>query len=57
MSKNILSYKEIQLISKNKYVKSVSEKGITVTREVTRTFTYYNNYRYKWVIKKMTPME
>ena len=38
MSKKIFSEKEINELSKNKYVKKVSEKGITYTDEFKRLF-------------------
>ena len=34
MSKKLFSNKDIELLSKNKYVKKVSEKGITYTVNV-----------------------
>ncbi|KYD00148.1 hypothetical protein B4102_1160 [Heyndrickxia sporothermodurans] len=38
MSKKIFSEKEIKLLSANKYVKSVSSKGITYTDEMKHVF-------------------
>ena len=38
MSKKIFTEKEIKQLSKNKYVKSVSSKGITYTDELKRIF-------------------
>ena len=42
MSKKIFSEKEINELSKNKYVKKVSEKGITYTDEFKRLFIAEN---------------
>ena len=41
MSKKLFSNKDIELLSKNKYVKKVSEKGITYTVNVN-IFLYKN---------------
>lgn len=38
MSKKLFAEKEINLLSKNPYVKSVSSKGITYTDEFKRIF-------------------
>lgn len=38
MSKKLFSKEEIEILSKNKYVKKVSEKEITYTDEFKRTF-------------------
>ena len=38
MSKKLFSSKDIEILSKNKYVKKVSEKGITYTDEFKRLF-------------------
>lgn len=42
MSKKLFSNKDIELLSKNKYVKKVSEKGITYTDEFKRLFISEN---------------
>jgi transposase len=42
MSKKLFSDKEIKRLSSNKYVKSVSEKGITYTEEFKRMFITEN---------------
>ena len=42
MSKKLFSNKDIELLSKNKYVKRVSEKGITYTDEFKRLFISEN---------------
>ena len=42
MSKKIFSEKEINELSKNKYVKKVSEKGITYSDEFKRLFIAEN---------------
>ena len=45
MSKKLFSNKDIELLSKNKYVKNVNEKAITYTDE----FKYYLLLRMKKV--------
>ena len=45
MSKKLFTEKEIQILSKNPYVKSVSEKGITYTDEFKRIFIEENEKR------------
>ncbi|UEP94723.1 IS3 family transposase [Bacillus pacificus] len=42
MTKKLLTEKEIQILSKNRYVKSVSQKGITYTDEFKRIFIKEN---------------
>lgn len=42
MSKKLFSKEEIEILSKNKYVKNVSEKGITYTDEFKRLFIAEN---------------
>ena len=42
MSKKLFSSKDIEILSKNKYVKKVSEKGITYTDEFKRLFISEN---------------
>lgn len=42
MSKKLFSNEEIDILSKNKYVKKVSEKGITYTDEFKRLFIAEN---------------
>jgi transposase len=42
MSKKLFSVKEIKKLSSNKYVKSVSEKGITYSEEFKRIFISEN---------------
>jgi transposase len=42
MSKKIFTEKEIEILSNNKYVKNVSEKGITYTDEFKRIFISKN---------------
>ena len=42
MSKKLFSSKDIEILSKNKYVKKVSEKGITYTDEFKRLFIAEN---------------
>ncbi|SET84631.1 hypothetical protein SAMN05216389_1391, partial [Oceanobacillus limi] len=42
MSKRLFTEKEIRILSKNLYVKSVSEKGITYTDEFKRIFITEN---------------
>lgn len=42
MSKKLFSNKDIELLSKNKYVKKISEKGITYTDEFKRLFISEN---------------
>ncbi len=42
MSKKLFSDKQIKILSANKYVKSVSEKGITYTDEFKRLFITEN---------------
>ncbi|MFV8826622.1 IS3 family transposase, partial [Alkalihalobacterium sp. APHAB7] len=42
MSKKIFTVKEIKLLSANKYVKSVSTKGITYTDEFKHLFINEN---------------
>ena len=42
MSKKLFSNYEIEILSKNKYVKKVSEKGITYTDEFKRLFIAEN---------------
>lgn len=42
MSKKLFSSDEIEILSKNKYVKKVSEKGITYTDEFKRLFIAEN---------------
>lgn len=43
MSKKIFTEEEIALLSKNKYVKKVSDKWITYTDEFKRIFIVENN--------------
>lgn len=43
MSNKLFSDKEIRLLAANKYVKSVSEKGITYTEEFKRIFVAEND--------------
>ncbi len=38
MTKKLFTEKEVQALSKNRYVKSVSQKGITYTDEFKRIF-------------------
>lgn len=45
MSKKVFTEKEVQLLSKNPYVKSVSSKGITYTEEFKRIFIEKNEKR------------
>lgn len=42
MSKKLFSNNDIKILSKNKYVKKVSEKGITYTDEFKRLFIVEN---------------
>lgn len=42
MSKKLFAKEDIQILSKNKYVKKVSEKGITYTDEFKRLFIAEN---------------
>lgn len=42
MSKKLFSSKDIEILSKNKYVKKASEKGITYTDEFKRLFISEN---------------
>ncbi|CQR46056.1 hypothetical protein BN1058_00300 [Paraliobacillus sp. PM-2] len=42
MSKRLFTEKEIKILSKNLYVKSVSEKAITYTEEFKRIFIIEN---------------
>lgn len=42
MTKKLFTEKEIQILSKNPYVKSVSQKGITYTDEFKRVFIEEN---------------
>ena len=42
MSKKLFSSKDIEILSKNKYVKKVSEKGITYIDEFKRLFIAEN---------------
>ncbi|MFY0154324.1 IS3 family transposase, partial [Bacillus cytotoxicus] len=42
MTKKLFTEKEIEILSKNRYVKSVSPKGITYTDEFKRTFIKEN---------------
>lgn len=42
MSKKLFSTEEIEILSKNKYVKKVSKKGITYTDEFKRLFIAEN---------------
>ena len=42
MSKKIFTKEEIEILSKNKFVKKVSEKGITYTDEFKRLFISEN---------------
>ncbi|EEH96698.1 hypothetical protein CSBG_00324 [Clostridium sp. 7_2_43FAA] len=42
MSKKLFSNKDIELLSKNKYVKNVNEKAITYTDEFKRLFIAEN---------------
>lgn len=42
MSKLLFSSKDIEILSKNKYVKNISEKGITYSDEFKRLFIYEN---------------
>ena len=43
MSDKIFTEEEIAILSKNKYVKKVSNKGITYTDEFKRSFIAKNN--------------
>ncbi len=42
MTKKLFTEKEVQALSKNRYVKSVSQKGITYTDEFKRIFIEEN---------------
>ncbi len=42
MTKTLFTEKEVQILSKNRYVKSVSQKGITYTDEFKRIFIEEN---------------
>ncbi len=42
MTKKLFAEKEVQILSKNRYVKSVSQKGITYTDEFKRIFIEEN---------------
>ena len=42
MSKKLFTNEDIEILSKNKYVKKVSEKGITYKDEFKRVFIYEN---------------
>lgn len=42
MTKKLFTEKEVQILSKNRYVKSVSQKGITYTDEFKRIFIEEN---------------
>ncbi|ANC19884.1 tranposase [Bacillus cereus] len=42
MTKKLFTEKEVQILSKNRYVKSVSQKGITYTDELKRIFIEEN---------------
>lgn len=43
MSKKLFTNEEIELLSKNKYVKNVTSKGITYTEEFRKIFIFENS--------------
>lgn len=53
--------KEVRLINgKNRNYYFITDEGIdvlTVEKEMKRFIDYYNNHRYQWDLKKMTPVE
>ena len=50
MSKKTFSEQDIEILSKNKYVKNVSEKSITYTNEFKIHFiAEYNNKKWSYV--------
>lgn len=61
MSKILFTDIQIQKLSKNKWIKNITSKGITYTDDfkikLVKEYEDYNNFRYQWNLKKMTPIQ
>lgn len=61
MSKIFFTDIQIQKLSKNKWIKNITSKGITYTDDfkikLVKEYEDYNNFRYQWNLKKMTPIQ
>lgn len=61
MSKIFFTNIQIQKLSKNKWIKNITSKGITYTDDfkikLVKEYEDYNNFRYQWNLKKMTPIQ
>lgn len=61
MSKILFTDIQIQKLSKNKWIKNITSKGITYTDDfkikLVKEYEDYNNFRYQWNLKKMTPVQ
>ncbi len=61
MSKILFTDIQIQKSSKNKWIKNITSKGITYTDDfkikLVKEYEDYNNFRYQWNLKKVTPVQ
>lgn len=61
MSKIFFTNIQIQKLSKNKWIKNITSKGITYTDDfkikLVKEYEDYNNFRYQWNLKKTTPIQ
>lgn len=61
MSKILFTDIQIQKLSKNKWIKNITSKGITYTDDfkikLVKEYEDYNNFRYQWNLKKVTPVQ
>lgn len=61
MSKMLFTDIQIQKLSKNKWIKNITSKGITYTDDfkikLVKEYEDYNNFRYQWNLKKVTPVQ
>lgn len=61
MSKIFFTDIQIQKLSKNKWIKNITSKGITYTDDfkikLVKEYEDYNNFRYQWNLKNMTPIQ
>lgn len=61
MSKILFTDIQIQKLSKNKWIKNITSKGITYTDDfkikLVKEYEDYNNFRYQWNLKKVTPIQ
>lgn len=61
MSKILFTDIQIQKLSKNKWIKNITSKGITYTDDfkikLVKEYEDYNDFRYQWNLKKVTPVQ